>query len=430
VSIIIPRFDYRVSFSAAEDIGSARERHEDAYLLGPEIGLFAVADGMGGHAAGDVASQAAVDEARATLANSTSLSVLERYCANPDLSARRAIFTRLRRAVERANERIQADVLENPERRGMGTTLDLLLLVRNHAFIAHAGDARVYLARKRAMLQLTQDHGELEALKASGAVNPLRRASRNSLVNAVGLTASVTVDTLFVDLRRGDRLLLCTDGVHGPIESEARMSEMLRRGSVEQAARALVKEAVKGGRDNATAVVLEIDDRFVRRADAEQGLLIQDIERAGQCALLDGLPPSGVLAALSAAVEVEIAQGEPVPRAVANDLVTYILLDGVIETPDGRQVGSGGVVFPESLAGVWSAAQLPIACSTVRALRLRADDFGEVCAEPRLGADLYRRLAVLLARLGARRRASTPPLETVMPAPASESSSTKKEPKQ
>jgi serine/threonine protein phosphatase PrpC len=315
--------------------------------MAPEAGLFIVADGMGGHAAGDVAARLAVSEVRAALTSDVSFHILERYVASPDLSARRNVFARIRRAVERANQALLDDARDNEERRGMGSTIDLLWLVRNHAFVGHAGDGRVYLARRRAVLQLTQDHGALEALKASGQARPARKAQRNALLNAVGLKESVTVDTLFVDLHKGDRLLLCSDGVHGQVSSESRLAELIRGGSVKDAAGALVKEAGRKGRDNATAIVVEIGERFVKRPSAEQGLLSKDIERASQCALLHGLGPSLALAALSASVEIEYAAEHTIPRVVANDMVAYIVLEGTIDLEDGLTVGEGAVLFPE-----------------------------------------------------------------------------------
>src|SRR5690606_38798746 len=202
-------------------MGKTRARQEDAHVVAPGSGVFIVADGMGGHPAGDVAARLAVEEVERTLSDATSNAILERYVSRPDLAARRNVFARLRRAIERANEVVRKNAAEHQERRGMGTTIDVLWLARNHAFVAHAGDGRVYLARRRAMLQLTQDHGHLETLKASGEVRPVRQWYRSALVNAVGLFETVTVDTLFVDLIRGDRLLLCSDGVHGQIRGEA-----------------------------------------------------------------------------------------------------------------------------------------------------------------------------------------------------------------
>ena len=398
---ILPRFDFRADFAVARDKGSRRSSYEDAALLAPEIGVFAVADGMGGHQAGEVAAKLAIDSVRRTLGGREAQRVIETYVAKPDLDSRRAVFASLRRAFEDANRDVRSDAVKDPRHGGMGTTLDLVWLARDHAFVAHAGDGRVYLARARAMLLLTQDHSTTAQLRLSPTDSFPRGAG---LTNAVGLSDALTVDTLFVDVSRGDRLLVCSDGVHAQIDGEAELAELLRSGAPEHSSRALVGRAGEQGRDNATAIVIEVGERFVRRTDRDRGLSAADLDRARQSPLLVDLPQAFTLNALSAAVEVEVAAGDPVPRLVTNDLVAYIVLDGVVRYPgDGRSVGAGALIFPESLVAVAGQEALPVAEQTARLLRVRADDFGEICADARLAAELYRRLAAHIARLGVRR---------------------------
>jgi hypothetical protein len=226
---------------------------------------------------------------------------------------------------------------------------------------------------------------------------------RTGITNAVGLSDVIAVDTAFLDVTRGDRLLVCSDGVHAQITGETELAELLRGGDAAQAANALVARAGEGGRDNATAIVVEIGELFVRRAERDRGLDSADLERARQSPLLVDLPESFALSALTAAVEVEIQAGERVPRVVASDLVAYVVLDGVVHYPtSGRRMGAGALVFPESLLGVTGLGESPLAEQTARLLRVRADDFAEVCSDPRLAAQLYRRLAQHMARLSSR----------------------------
>ncbi len=200
-------------------------------------------------------------------------------------------------------------------------------------------------------------------------------------------------------------MLLCTDGVHGQVEAEAELSDLVRGGSATQATGSLVARAGELGRDNATAVVVEIGERFVKRTDHDRGLAAGDLERARQSPLLVDLPQSFALSALAAAVEVEFAAGERIPRLVTNNLVAYIVLDGVVRYSNAeRTVGAGALVFPESLVGLAGPGEPPVADQTTRVLRVRADDFAEVCADPRLAAELYRRLATHIARVAARGR--------------------------
>jgi serine/threonine protein phosphatase PrpC len=400
---ILPRFDFRAEYSLATDIGRSRAEYEDAALLAPHIGVFAVADGMGGHQAGEVAAKHAVEQVERALSGRAAQRTLELYVARADLDARRRVFVELKRAVERANAFIRADAERTPAHRGMGATIDVVWFARDHAFIAHAGDGRVYLARQRAVLQLTQDHVALSSAKTDGFGRLLGSSQGSGISNALGINDTVTVDTLFVDVSRGDRILICSDGVYSQIESEAELSELLREGSPEQSAKALIAHAGRLGRDNATAIVIEVGDRFVKRADRDRGLNAADLERARQSPLLVDLPLSFALTALSAAVEIEVPEGESVSRVVASDLVSYIVLDGVVRYPDERRVGAGALLYAESLVGVLGQGEPPVCEQTTRLLRVRADDFAEICSDPRLASELYRRLALHLARLGTSR---------------------------
>ena len=398
---ILPRFDFRAEYALVSDTGATREQYEDAALVAPELGLFAVADGMGGHPAGEVAAKLAIEQVKLSLSGRSARRALDAYVACADLNARRRVFAELKRALERANAFIRADSEQNPEHRGMGTTLDVVWFARDHAFIAHAGDGRVYLARQRALLQLTADHTAESVSKIDGFGRLMAAQQGSGITNALGISEVVAVDMLFVDVSRGDRLLICSDGVYGQIEGEHELSELLRNGSAEHAARELIAHAARQGRDNATAIVVEIGDRFVKRKDHDRGLNAADLERARQSPLLVDLPLSFALTALSAAVEIEVGEGQGVPRAVANDLVSYIVLDGVVRYPDERRVGAGALLYAESLVGVLGQGDLPLCEQTTRLLRVRADDFAEICTDPRLASELYRRLAMHLARLAA-----------------------------
>jgi serine/threonine protein phosphatase PrpC len=400
VSQVLPRFDFRIECAVCEDMGTTRGHNEDVHLLAPKLALFAVADGMGGHSAGEVAARLAVQAVQQQIASTPAQRAISAYVGKPDLDTRRSALEQLRRAVVVANAAVRVDAEQHQARYGMGTTLDVLWLARDHAFIAHVGDSRTYLCRSTATLQLTQDHVQAEALKADGVLRP-NCAGRGfrGLTNAIGLGETVSVDTLYVDIGPGDRLLLCTDGVHGPIRGEAHLAELLRRGTAREAARSLVACAAERGRDNATALVVEIGDCLVRRDSQDRGLAADDLERASGSALLRDLSRPLVLAALAAAVEVELPEGTTVPRVVVGDLVAYIVLDGVVHGPAGRTVGTGALLYAESLAGVWSDSELLSVQQRARLLRVRADDFDEVCREnPVLGIELYRRVAACVAR--------------------------------
>jgi PPM family protein phosphatase len=401
MSRTMPRFDFRVEFAQATDVGLVRQTNEDALLANPDSALFGIADGMGGHAGGEVAARTALDAAQRWLTRSEATEVLEGYVADPSLDRRRAIFALLRGAAEAANQAVIDEASRKSQLTGMGTTLDLALLVRNRAFVAHVGDSRVYLVRPTTMLQLTQDHVLQEP--HNGHRGAGGRRAPVPLVNAVGMRSSLSCDTVFVDLSRGDRLLLCTDGVHGALETEASLARMCSKGTPAEINALLLAQARKdGGRDNASALVIEVCERFVKRP-ADDGIAAQELTALEGCALLVGLPPSAVLAALAAGVEVEVAAGEKIQREVTSDLVAYIVVDGLVELADGRRLGPPGLLFAESLVGVKHERSLPTVLSPhARLIRIRQDDFAEVCHhDPPLAARLYRRLARYLASLTA-----------------------------
>ncbi|HKQ68586.1 MAG TPA: protein phosphatase 2C domain-containing protein [Polyangiaceae bacterium] len=405
----LPRFDFRVDFAGATDVGKVRKNNEDTLAIAPDLALFGVADGMGGHAAGEVAAKIAVDTVVASVREKEARRVIDRFPKDPSLDARHGIFALLRKAFQRANEGVRAEAEKRNEPSGMGTTLDFALLVRDRAFVAHTGDSRVYLARSSTVIQLTHDHALFESMLAAGTVRrtPGRvdaRRRRNPLVNAIGIAPTTSVDTCFVEVTRGDRLLLCSDGVHGEIESESILAQLLRTGSAEDAANALIAYALRrGGRDNATALVIDICERFIARSSPDgaptSGPVSSDILVARHSALLEDLSVPSVLAALAAAVEVEIPKDERVPRLVANDWVCYIVVSGQVMMPDGRVLGPSGLVFVESLMGIAREGDLPVVVETARLMRLRADDFAEVCAQDlELSNALHIRIARHLAR--------------------------------
>jgi len=284
---------------------------------------------------------------------------------------------------------------------GMGCTLDAALLVGNCAFIAHVGDSRVYLARASTLIQLTHDHDLRSVLAAEGRLSPSQRgAFYNQLLSHVGMSSDVAPEFTFVELTKGDRLVLCTDGVHEMLGDEATLAPHVRaRGGAGAAAKSLIDAALaRGGRDNATALVIEIGDAIMpahsRKTAPET---TRDFRTARSCPLLCDLPDAVVLRALTMAVEVEIDEGKSIPRIVTTDHVAYIVLDGEAALKD-LALGAGALLYGESLVGMGRGGARFRATSAMRLLRLRADDFREVCAtDPRLAAALYERLARHLA---------------------------------
>ncbi|HWC13589.1 MAG TPA: Stp1/IreP family PP2C-type Ser/Thr phosphatase [Actinomycetota bacterium] len=225
------------------DVGRVREGNEDSYYV--DAPVFVVADGMGGHLAGDVASATAVETVQAKKA--------EARAQDPDTLA--AI-------IREANRAIWSKAADDPALRGMGTTCTMLLLEDSVGQIAHVGDSRAYLFRGGELSQLTEDHtlvgrmvreGKLEADEAE------RHPQRSIITRALGVDEDVQVDLLSVEVADGDRLLLCSDGLSSMIRAE-QIREVLGSGADAQAtADRLVEAALEaGGEDNITVVVVDI----------------------------------------------------------------------------------------------------------------------------------------------------------------------------
>lgn len=241
--------------AAWTDVGRIRSRNEDAYLAQPERGLWVVADGMGGHAFGDIASRTVVD-------------TLDKLPAAASLS----VFVDAARArIEQANTTLRAEALVRlvPV---MGSTVVALLVCGTEAACLWAGDSRIYLYRQGRLQQLTRDHNQAAELRARGADPAVAAASSNMLTRAVGASDSLAVDVTTVAPRNGDMFLLCSDGLSTPVPEQA-IQDTLACGDCAHAAHTLVRLALEnGGRDNVTVVVVRADDMSGDRTLMNPGL--------------------------------------------------------------------------------------------------------------------------------------------------------------
>lgn len=237
------------------DRGRRRPGNEDAYFDRPEAGVFAVADGMGGHAAGEVASGLAVE----TLARAVDTGHSRRYGA-------RRIARLLREAVEQANRVIYAQGLSDPARAGMGTTFTGLALVsRGHrAVLAHVGDSRAYCLRHGDLTQLTHDHTWVQAQVDAGMMSPLQARHHpfsSVLTRALGTEPWVEVDEIEVPLLADDLILLCSDGLTAMFEDDELRDRLAGGGPLDRLAERLIEEGnARGGVDNITVLLIRILD--------------------------------------------------------------------------------------------------------------------------------------------------------------------------
>jgi PPM family protein phosphatase len=238
------------------DVGRRRDINEDAFVVDEGIGLYAVADGMGGHAAGEVASRLAVEALAKALRDEA-----ERRGPPP---APGDAARRLRAAVASANRDICAAVVSNDEQRGMGTTLVALLRLQNRVLVGHVGDSRAYMLRGGVLVRLTSDHSWVNEQVKLGVMSDdaaQRHPMRNIVTRALGSRSDVPVDVAEHTIRPGDVVLLCSDGLNTMLDDDEIRDTLQRAGRDPAAACRLLVEAAnaRGGEDNVTVIVIRVD---------------------------------------------------------------------------------------------------------------------------------------------------------------------------
>jgi protein phosphatase len=244
------------------DVGREREHNEDSYGLWPQYNLFLVADGMGGHRAGDVASQMAVKAVEDFFTTTEKEDITWPFHFDPNLPF---AVNRLVTAIQVANGRIYQESLHNDEHQGMGTTMVAVHAVGGNqiAHIAHVGDSRCYRFRDGRLELMTMDHSLVnDYLRAAPDLTEeqLAELPRNVITRALGMQDSVAVDIQSVELQAGDILLLCSDGLSGMVsDHEAQEIIGAQRADLAHTAAALVERAnEQGGEDNSTVVLIEV----------------------------------------------------------------------------------------------------------------------------------------------------------------------------
>lgn len=246
--------------AARTDVGRKRQGNEDSLCVAPDLGLYVVADGMGGHAAGEVASRLAVD---------TILEWMQKYLGGADLAilgqpiatcSREAAF--LLSSLQVANRMIFDAAQGRREYRGMGTTLVSVLAVNDNVTLAHVGDSRIYRIRDDRIVQLSRDHSVVQQQVDRGILSAEEAHEsqyRHLITRALGLKESVEVDLTEEPVLPGDILLLCSDGLSDLLEDEEILAIVREHAEdLEKACQALVDRAnYKGGDDNITALLIQ-----------------------------------------------------------------------------------------------------------------------------------------------------------------------------
>ena len=240
----------RISCAGNTDVGVVRSGYEDSFLLDCAKGLFIVADGMGGHAAGEVASEMAVHIVAKELGSLRGLSDGE-------------AAARMRSAIRKANAAIFDRTLAEQDKRGMGTTTTVMVLFSRRYLIGQVGDSRAYLLREGELLQLTKDHSYVQEQVDAGLLTPEQARTHpysNVITRCVGANEDVAPDVYFGNLEQGDVVLLASDGLTGMLEDNQIATIMGAEDNPEGAVNKMIADANRrGGLDNITAIVVRVD---------------------------------------------------------------------------------------------------------------------------------------------------------------------------
>ena len=254
---------HSLSWAVSTDPGLRRTSNEDSYSTRADIGLFVVADGMGGHVAGEVASRVAVEAIEAFI-EETAGADKNRTWPFPFDPALSLEANRLKAAFRLANRRIASAIADSQDLRGMATTASAVLIAGESASVGHVGDSRVYVLRQGTLAQITHDHSWVEEQVRAGTLTPSAARQhpwRNVVTRALAGGEDPEVDVTEVVPVPGERYLLCSDGLFGVVPDD-RIAAILGQTDVtlDDICRGLVDAANQaGGPDNITALILEID---------------------------------------------------------------------------------------------------------------------------------------------------------------------------
>lgn len=374
---------------AATDTGDVRERNEDSHLVDDSRGVFAVADGMGGRLRGDVASQIFIetiqDEAP-RLAREAAKGKLEQEVEQRDQALQLLTSTFLQ-----ANREIY-----NTGQGEMGTTGAALIVANTTALMAHVGDSRIYLLRDDRLQQLTTDHtyAARKTSQSSGEdpapTDPEGR--RQVLTGSLGSQPHVQVDTLFVELQPGDRLLLCTDGVTGALDEQT-LADKLETTEGSRAAATLVEQVREsGGLDNATAVLIDLPAEAAQQFDERES--VETTDKVGVLRGIDafaGLDDRTILQVLRYVYQQDFAEGESVIERGARDYAMYMIISGEVSVrrngDEITRLGAGEHIGEMALVDRHPRSADVVAVEPVRTLALGPEDFTKMVrqTDPKLG---------------------------------------------
>lgn len=252
----------RIRACGKTHVGLRRKVNQDAFLVDEKLGFFIVADGMGGHAGGEIASQETVDAVHDMMVRNRA--IIDDFAAKPiSQESSRAICRLLESSVQSATYMVYGMAEQSPAHQGMGTTVSAMLLAGAYAITAQVGDSRIYCIRDSESLQLTEDHTLVNWQIREGVITREQAENapyKNIITRAVGSKDYVDVDTQILSVRVHDKFLLCSDGLHGYLERNE-ISEIYCGDFGEICDKMISLANNRGGKDNITSIAVEILDK-------------------------------------------------------------------------------------------------------------------------------------------------------------------------
>ncbi len=372
-----------IRYAATTDVGRKRAHNEDNYLVDPDLRLFVVADGMGGHASGEIASAMAVHTVRDhIIAAQDVIDDLDPH----DVTAHMEVCTLLEYSVHRACEQIWEKAQLEPEKRGMGTTVVALLLAQDRGYIAYVGDSRIYLLRGGIVYQLTEDHSLSNELIRQGKLradeidaSPYAKL-KTAMTRAVGPNENVEVDTLDFDMIPGDAFLLCSDGLYEYLGDED-IARMLSGPDLDRVPGHLVEMANQGGgKDNITAIVVQVSGDDARPQEAAE--LNHTLAILRQVPLCRDLSQQQLVRMMNLTSVLHLAKGHAIFRENDDGDQLFVIVEGSVDLSVGGAVLatlSEGDHFGEmALLGASPRSATAVATEPAKLLSISRSDFHQL----------------------------------------------------
>jgi serine/threonine protein phosphatase PrpC len=329
-----------IRFFAATDVGCVRDHNEDNFLVDKKLSLFMVADGMGGHAAGEVASAICVRTIHEEIKRERDM--LTDFLAGSRGASRvtpKEILALMEHAVQRACARIHEEAQADSAKRGMGTTLSAILLLGTRGFIGHVGDSRIYLSRGGVVQQVTEDHTVFNELIKRGKLTKEqieKVGHKNAITRAVGVYERVDVDTLMIEVLPGDSFLLASDGLTGYLANNEELAPYFGADG-DAAAKGLVDLAKeRGGKDNITVVLVNLGGET--RDDERAKRLALKREVLGRMPLFARLSDRELLRVMQSIEVKRYDDGQVVIREGDKGDELFIVLSGKVSVSRGGEV--------------------------------------------------------------------------------------------